>query len=176
MARVHLHAAVFAWQRAASRYFPDKFFLQAGFDIGRQIVMLAMGDLDTAVGEAELLASRTEDPDLLLEVKYLLADADFERLKTLQEEHPKWIEDDEVRPERNEIYHRIIDQYLWPHLFHATRTNAAARGLLGAGRVYEFAGETELARSAYKDLEALYPESSSHEEAAERVVTLSHNE
>lgn len=138
--------------------------------------LIAMGELKTAVGEAEVLASRTDDPDLLLEVKYLLADADFEQLKALEEEHPKWIEDDEVRPERNEIYHRIIDQYLWPHLFHATRTEAAARGLLGVGRVYEFAGEVELARAAYEDLRALYPESSFFDEAAERFNQLSNTE
>lgn len=143
---------------------------------GRLRALIATGDLEAAIGEAELLASRTEDPDLLLEVKYLLADADFQQLKDLEEEHPKWYEDDEVRPERNEIFHRIIDQYLWPHLFHATRTDAAARGLLGAGKVYSFAGEFDLARAAYVDLGKLYPESSSYDEAAERLSKLSNPE
>ncbi|MDF1826117.1 MAG: hypothetical protein P1U68_15835 [Verrucomicrobiales bacterium] len=143
---------------------------------GRLRALIAMGNFDTAVVEAELLASESEDPDMLLEVKYLLAAADFERLKALQEEHPKWMEDDEVRPERNEIYHRIIDQYLWPHLFHATRAEEAARGLLAAGDVYAFAGEVELARAAYLDLGELYPESSSQIEAAERLSSLSSTE
>jgi tetratricopeptide (TPR) repeat protein len=124
---------------------------------GRLRALMALGDLETATVEARLLASQTEDPGLLIEVNYLLAMADFQKLKDLQEEHPRWVEDDEVRPERNEIYHRAVDQFLWPHLFHATREEVAARGLAGAAGLYLFAGEIEAARARWGDLIQLYP-------------------
>ncbi|MEM1441815.1 MAG: hypothetical protein AAGF67_05705 [Verrucomicrobiota bacterium] len=135
--------------------------------------LIASGDLDAAAGEAQILASRTEDPDSLIEVKRLLADADFERLKALEEEHPRWMEDDVVRPERNALYHGIVDQYLWPHLFHATREDAAARGLLAASEVYAFGNEKELARAALEDLTQLYPGTDSHATAVERLENFS---
>jgi tetratricopeptide (TPR) repeat protein len=132
---------------------------------GRLRTLMALGDLETATVEARLLASQTEDPGLLIEVNYLLAMADFQKLKTLQEEHPRWEEDDEVRPERNEIYHRAVDQFLWPHLFHATREEVAARGLAGAAGLYLFAGEIEAARARWDDLVHLYPDSTFATEA-----------
>lgn len=124
---------------------------------GRLRALMAMGDLETATHEAQLLAGETEDPGLLIEVKYLLAQADFETLKLLVEENPKWEEDDDVRPERNRLYHIVVDQLLWPHLFHAPRENEAARGLFGAAGVYRFAGEEDLAIAACEDLIQLYP-------------------
>ena len=124
---------------------------------GRLRALMAMGDLETATHEAHLLAGETEDPGLLIEVKYLLAQADFETLKALVEENPKWEEDDEVRPERNRLFHSVVDQLLWPHLFHATRENEAARGLFGVANVYRFAGEETLALAASEDLIQLYP-------------------
>lgn len=139
---------------------------------GRLWALIALGDLETAMGEAQLLAGETEDPELLIEVKHLLADADFASLRELEEEHPRWIEDDEVRPLRNEIYHRVLDQYLWPHLFHATREDAAARGLLSASKVYEFGDERELAIHSCEDLVRLYPDSEFVAEANERLKTL----
>ena len=143
---------------------------------GRLRALIASGDLDTAVGEAQILQGETEDPDLSIEVKFLLAEADFAQLKALEEEHPRWIDDDEVRPGRNALYHRIVDQYLWPHLFHATREEAAARGLLSAAGVYEFAAETELARAACEDLINLYPTTSFAAPAKERLESLSNPE
>lgn len=124
---------------------------------GRLRALMALGDLETATHEAQLLVGETEDPRLLIEVKYLLAKADFESLKQLVEENPKWEEDDNVRPKRNDLYHAVVDQFLWPHLFHAPRTEEAARGLASAAEVYEFSGEKELALAAWTDLETLYP-------------------
>ena len=124
---------------------------------GRLRALMAMGDLETATHEAQLLAGETEDPGLLIEVKYLLAQADFETLKLLVEENPKWEEDDEVRPERNRLYHIVVDQLLWSHLFHAPRENEAARGLFGVAGVYRFSDEDGLALAACEDLIQLYP-------------------
>lgn len=125
---------------------------------GRLRALMALGDFETATHEAQLLARETEDPGLLIEVKYLLAQADFETLKVLVDENPKWEEDDDVRPECNRLYHIVIDQLLWPHLFHATKENEAARGLFGVAGVYRFAGDEGLALAACEDLIQLYPE------------------
>lgn len=125
---------------------------------GRLQALIALGELEMAGEEAAALASETEDPEALIEVKYLLAQADFEKLKELEREHPRWMEDEEVRPERNALYHNTVDQFLWPHLFHATREDAAARGLAAAAEVYAFAGEDELAEASRTDLAKLYPD------------------
>ncbi|MEM9018858.1 MAG: hypothetical protein AAGC68_17750, partial [Verrucomicrobiota bacterium] len=142
---------------------------------GRLNALIALDDLKTATEEASRLARETEDPALLIEVRHLLATADFERLKDLEEEHPRWIEDEEVKPERNRLYHEIIDGFLWPHLFHATREDAAARGLLSAAGVYQFAGETELAKAACDDLIALYPAVEAVEAAKTLLTELSNS-
>ncbi len=125
---------------------------------GRLQALIALGELETARDEAAALAAETEDPGMLIEVKFLLARADFEKLKALEEEHPRWIEDDEVRPERNELYHNTVDQFLWPHLFHTVREEAAARGLAAAAEVYAFGKEQERSRECLFDLAKLYPD------------------
>lgn len=139
---------------------------------GRLRALIAVGDLETAVKEAAALATESEDPELLIEVKFLLAEADFAALRILEEEHPRWVEDDEVRPERNQLFHRVVDQYLWPHLFHATREEAASRGLLSAGRVFEYVKNHERAGACYEDLLALYPNAKSAAEARTRIDQL----
>jgi len=157
----------------------ERAWSQGDIDLARQgrlRSLIALGELDTAMGEAKVLAGQTEDPELLIEVKHLLADADFAALRKLEEENPRWELDDEVRPQREALYHRVIDQYLWPHIFHATREEAAARGLLAAARVYEFGEETQLARQAYEDLTKLYPKTESTPLAKTRIEVLSQSE
>jgi len=139
---------------------------------GRLEALIALGDLATATEEANQLAERTEDPALLIEVKYLLATADLETLRALEEEHPRWEEDDEVRPRRESLYHGLVDQFLWPHLFHATLVEPAARGLRAAAEAHGFAGETHWARFAYEDLLRLYPGTAAAEGAAEALAAL----
>jgi hypothetical protein len=139
---------------------------------GRLEALIAKGDLATATTEARLLARETEDPALLIEVEHLLAQADFQTLRELEEEHPRWVEDDEVRPRRHELYHRALDQFLKPHLFHATREEAAARGLFSAAELLLFGGEGGEAKSRWEDLLKLYPETSFAVQAKERLTAL----
>jgi len=113
----------------------------------------------------------TDNPALLIEVNYLLALADTKKLKALEKEHPRWEEDDEVRPDRDDLFHRAVDRFLWPHLFHATREEVAARGLFAAADLYAYAGEIEAARDRWKDLIELYPDSSYAALAASRIET-----
>lgn len=140
---------------------------------GRLRALMALGDLETATGEARILAEATEDPGLLIEVNYLLAMADRQKLKQLEEEHPRWEEDDEVRPERNALFHRALDQFLRPHLFHATREEVAARGLFAAAELYLFAGEIDSAIARWEDLTRLYPDTSFVIPATDRLETYS---
>jgi len=163
--------ALALFERIAERAWSDHD--RADAQRGRLNALMTLGRLDEARREAALLADRTEDPALLIEVRHLQARADFEELKALEEKHPRWEVDDEVRPEREALYHRILDRFLWPHLFHATREDAAARGLLAAGRVHEFAGETGQAIARYTDLRRLYPGAPAAEEAGRRLERLS---
>ncbi len=137
--------------------------------------LMAKGDLAAAMEEARVLARETEDPALLIEAEHLLATADFQALRELEEEHPRWMEDDEVRPRRHELYHRALDRFLRPHLFHATREEAAARGLLAAAELHHFVGETEEAKVRFEDLLRLYPSTAPAAEAAKRLATLPPN-
>lgn len=139
---------------------------------GRLEALLAKGDLEAATAEARLLAKDTEDPALLIEVEHLLAQADFRALRELEEEHPRWIEDEEVRPRRHELYHRALDQFLKPHLFHATREEAAARGLFHAAELLHFGGENAEAKARWEDLLKLYPDTSFAAKAKESLATL----
>ena len=143
---------------------------------GRLRAMMATGDLERASSEAKTLATQTEDPELLIEVKYLLAQADFERLKELEEDNPRWYDDDDVRPLRNELYQGVIDQFMWPYLFHAAQEKAASRGLFQAGVVYEFGGDEERSINAYRDLVALYPKSEARSEGELRLQNLTNEE
>lgn len=143
---------------------------------GRLRAMMATGDLERASSEAKNLATQTEDPELLIEVKYLLAQADFERLKKLEEDNPRWYDDDDVRPLRNELYQGVIDQFMWPYLFHAAQEKAASRGLFQAGVVYEFGGDEERSINAYRDLVALYPKSEARSEGELRLQNLTNEE
>lgn len=140
---------------------------------GRLQALMAKGDLEAATAEARLLAKATEDPALLIEVEHLLAEADFRALRELETEHPRWIDDDEVRPRRHELYQRALDQFLKPHLFHATREEAAARGLFHAAALLHFGGETEEAKARWEDLLKLYPDTSFASKAREELTRLS---
>lgn len=140
---------------------------------GRLRALMAKGDLATATAEAKLLAKETEDPGLLIEAEHLLATADYRALLELEEENPRWEEDDEVRPRRNELYQRSLDRFFYPHLFHATREEAAARGLDAAAELLLHGGERDEARARWEDLLRLYPATSFADRAARRLSELS---
>jgi len=123
---------------------------------GRLRGMIRLGRLDQAEAEARDLAGETGDPEMLIEARYALAQGDFSKLRQLQEEHPKWQEDDSVRPERERLYHAAIDRFLRPYLFHGTEESLAARGLLAAAETHRFAGREDEARACLGDVLALY--------------------
>ncbi len=136
--------------------------------------LMAKGDLENAALEAKAVADQSGDATLLVEVGHRLALADFAALRVLEEENPRWEEDDEVAPRRHELFHRALDRFLHPSLFHPTLEEAAARGLLSAAELYLFAGESAEAKARWEDLAKLYPASSFAAEAAKRLQSLSH--
>lgn len=124
---------------------------------GRLRAMVATGNAKDAVTEAAELAKLSEDPAVLVEAKYILAEAADQGLRKLVAENPRWEEDVFVIPERNRLYNDALDLYLHPYLFFGSETEAAARGLWGACGVYDFTGDPAHAAELARDLVAIYP-------------------
>jgi hypothetical protein len=124
---------------------------------GRLRAMVATGHAKDAVQEAAELAKLSEDPAVLVQAKYILAEAADHALRKLTEENPRWEEDIFIIPERNRLYNDALDLYLHPSLFFGSETEAASRGLWGACGVYRFTGETAQAAEVARDLVAIYP-------------------
>lgn len=125
---------------------------------GRLRAMVATGQAKDAVQEAKELAKISEDPAVLIEANYILAEAADNGLRRLVEENPRWEEDVFVIPERHRLYNEALDLYLNPALFFGSDGEPAARGLWGAAGVYQFTGETARAAELSRDLVTLYPD------------------
>ncbi len=123
---------------------------------GRLRALVATGHAADAITEAAELAKTSEDPTVLIEAKFILAEATQAKLRKLVEDNPRWDEDRIVRPERDRLYNEALDLYLHPYLFFGSETEAASRGLWGAVQVYRFGGDDENAIEAARDLTTLY--------------------
>ncbi|MDD5200242.1 MAG: hypothetical protein PHC88_10630 [Terrimicrobiaceae bacterium] len=124
---------------------------------GRLRAMVATGHAAEAVAEATELARASEDSTVLVEAKFILAEAAQASLRKLVADNPRWTEDPRVRPEHDRLYNEALDLYLYPSLFLGSETEAASRGLWGATRIYRFGGDNANAIEAARDLTALYP-------------------
>lgn len=124
---------------------------------GRLRAMLALGQAAEAVKEAQELANTSEDPEVLIEAKFILAEANFQSFRKLLEDNPRWEEDIHVRPERNRLYHETLELYLFPYLFHGSCQSQSARGLWRVVELYQLTGEKTAAAEVAKDLTLLYP-------------------
>ncbi len=100
-----------------------------------------------------------DNPDAMLLATAFLADRHFAELQAIEEAHPRWIDDDEVRPLRERLYHLALDFSLYPSLFVGTRAKEASEGLRKAAAVHQFTGSNLLAKNVLEDLAALYPDS-----------------
>lgn len=134
--------------------------------------MVATGNAKDAVREAEELAAVTEDPAVLIEAKFILAEAASTALRKLLKDNPRWEEDILVIPERHRLYHESIDLYLYPSLFVGSETEAAARGLWGAAEVYNLVAEPQNALECARDIAVLYPTTKYAALAAEYMKSL----
>lgn len=123
---------------------------------GRLRAMVATGQAAQAVKEAGELAALTENPAVLMEAKYILAEAAGTSLKKLLEDNPRWEEDIHVIPERHRLYHEAMDLYLYPSLFGGAEADAAARGLWGALGIYQLVKEPGAALECARDIVVIY--------------------
>lgn len=130
---------------------------QAEAQKGKLRTLIALNRIDEAMTEARQLAQTTEDPSLVLEARLVLAKADFQRLKTFETEHPRWMEDNDLVIERTALYHQVLDGFLYAPLFHGSVEDKASEALWQLIEVHRFAQEMEPARQRATDLIALYP-------------------
>ncbi len=137
------------------------------------MVLLRAGREKEALREAEAIADASDNPALLLESKMMLSGNYFEKLMEIEEENPRWFLDDEVRPERDRLFHSAVDHALYPYLFYGSLEDAAARGLIRAARIYEYAGDTLNSRRCAEDILKLYPKTELASEAKEHLSKLS---
>ncbi|MEM1294627.1 MAG: hypothetical protein AAGH89_04635 [Verrucomicrobiota bacterium] len=140
---------------------------------GRLRSMIALGSIKEAMSEARRMAEEAEDPRVLIEANYVLASAEFDQLKKLEEENPRWEVDDEVRPIRNEHFNAALDQFLFPYLFYGSEEEASARGLMAAAEVYQQAKDPTNAKLCAEDVVKLYPNTEHRKRAEELIAKLS---
>jgi hypothetical protein len=105
------------------------------------------------------------DPAVAAEAHLLLASDGYRELLALEAEHPRWMEDDQVRPRREELFHESLDHALKPCLFYGTGEGSAAAGLLQAARLHEHGLEVEAAAACARDILLLYPATPAAEDA-----------
>lgn len=136
---------------------------------GRMRSMIKLGRIDEIAAEVEQIASNTQDPELLLDSKLLVAQTRLAALGKLLEENPRWYEDPPVRAERLRLIHETADNALHPFLFHGTAREQAARGLGIAYDLFRRIGEDTEAGNVATDLARIYPESPEAARTAEAV-------
>ncbi len=126
---------------------------------GRLRAMVALGRAEEAVEQAQKLAEESEDPEILIEAKNIMAQAAEKDLRNFLEENPRWEMDSNVIEERHRLYNRVLELYLYPALFFGSDTERSARGLWGAAGIYRLSNQTNLAIETARDIVTLYPDS-----------------
>ena len=139
---------------------------------GRLRAMTATGKAAKAIEEAKALAAETEDPEILIEANYLLAQAAEKELKDFLKENPRWDIDTSVIDKRHRLYNRVLELYLYPSLFFGTNNEKAARGLWGAIGIYRTSGEERLAIETSRDIHTFYPKTQEAEQARDYLASL----
>ena len=135
--------------------------------------LVLAGRSDEAKGAATRLLEETTDPLVTVEARQVLGYASFDALKDLVEAHPRWMEDDEIFPQRNALFHEAIDHFLYGSLFQGALREPAASGLWQVCQVYVHARMPAKAASTAEDLIKLYPESSESKLATQLLEDLS---
>lgn len=139
---------------------------------GRLRAMTATGKAAEAIKEAKALAEETEDPEILIEANYLLAQAAEKELGEFLKENPRWDIDTNVIDHRHRLHNRVLELYLYPSLFFGTNNEKAARGLWGAIGIYRASGEERLAIETSRDILAFYPKTPEAEQARTYLASL----
>ena len=139
---------------------------------GRLRSMVATGRATEAIDQAKQLAAESEDPEILIEANYIMAQSADKDLKTFLEENPRWEQDSTVIDRRHELYNRVLELYLYPALFYGSDNERAARGLWGAVGVYRASNQLPLAIETSRDIAVLYPATTEAKLAQDFLATL----
>jgi len=139
---------------------------------GRLRAMIATGSAQEAIVEAQEIGRTAEEPAILIEAKFILAQAAEKALRKFLTNNPRWKEDAFALPERERLYNETLELYLYPALFFGSDTDAAARGLWGAVEVYRSAEDLKLAIETSRDLVSIYPETVYAKQARAFIETL----
>jgi len=139
---------------------------------GRLRAMVALGRADEAVEQAQKLAEETEDPQILVDAKNIMAQAAEKDLRAFLEENPRWEMDSNVIEERHRLYNRVLELHLYPALFYGSDSERAARGLWGAAGIYRISNQTNLAVETARDIVTLYPETAEAAPAKQYLASL----
>ncbi|MEN9470608.1 MAG: hypothetical protein RL630_2341 [Verrucomicrobiota bacterium] len=139
---------------------------------GRLRAMVATGRAAEAIEQAKQLAAETENPEILIEANYIMAQAAEADFKAFLEENPRWDQDPYVIDQRHHLYNRVLELYLYPSLFHGSDDTRSARGLWGAVSVYRASNQLPLAIETARDITVLYPATTEAKLAQEFLASL----
>ena len=136
---------------------------------GRLRLMLRQGRAEEVKPEAIKLLTESKNARVLIDVQHVLAETAAVKLRALLKDHPRWEQEDDIRPQRDRLYHEALGAYLFAHAFHGAEEDLAARGLWAAAQFYKENGDPDAARGAAADLVQLYP-SAAEKPAAEKLL------
>jgi hypothetical protein len=139
---------------------------------GRLRAMVAEGSVREAIAEAKEIERTSKNPAILIEAKFVLAQATEKALRKLLDDNPRWEEDAAVRPQRDRLYQEALEHYLYPPLFYGSETEVASRGLWGAVEISWLAGDLWQAADAARDLIEMYSGTSYARQAQDFIDTL----
>ena len=139
---------------------------------GRLRAMAATGKAQAAVAEARELAKVSQDPEVVVEARHILAVAAEQVWRDFLAEHPRWKEDPHAVAEGTRLQDEVLDLYLHPALFFGSDSAAAARGLWGAAAIYRLGGDLAQAAAVSRDIISLHPQEPSARQAREFLESL----
>lgn len=126
--------------------------------VGRLRLLLREGKEDEVKPQAETMLKEAREARVKIELHHLLAEAAALKLRALVKDHPRWELEDDIRPQRDRLFHEAMDAYLFPHVFHGADEDLAARGLWAAAQLSREHGDSDSARASATDLVQLYPD------------------
>jgi len=126
--------------------------------VGKLRLLLRQGRGDEVKPQLEAMLTEAKDARVKIELHHLLAEAAALKLRALVKDHPRWELEDDIRPQRDRLFHEALDAYLFPHVFHGAEEDLAARGLWAAAQLSKEHGDAASARTAAEDLVQLYPD------------------
>jgi hypothetical protein len=127
--------------------------------VGKLRLLLRQGRGEEMKPQAQAMLKEAKEARVKIELHHLMAEAAAVQLRALVRDHPRWELEDDIRPQRDRLFHAALDAYLFPHVFHGAEEDLAARGLWAAAQLSREHGDTDSARAAAADLVQLYPES-----------------